>query len=71
MSKFCLTCGDPMGTRQLLHDTSTCDKCRAKAAVGDPESNSKSGLLHFVEQVERRNPMTGRLSLPGSEPGDK
>ena len=71
MSKFCLTCGDPMGTRQLLHDSSTCDKCRAAAAVGTPEKQSKSGLLNFVENVERRNPMTGRLSLPGSDVNDK
>jgi hypothetical protein len=59
-----------MGTRQLIHDTSTCDKCTTKAAEGKPEK-AKSGLLSFVETVERRNPLTGRLTLPGSEANDK
>lgn len=70
MSKYCLTCGDPMGTRQLIHHTSTCDKCTAQAAASQPEK-AKSGLLNFVEQVEKRNPLTGRLSLPGSDANDK
>jgi hypothetical protein len=69
MAKFCLSCGDPLGTRQLMHDSSTCDACRAKAALAKPEK-SKSGLLHFVEEVERHNPLsgTGKLNLPGSGP---
>ena len=70
MSKFCLTCGDPMGTRQLLHHTSTCDKCTTAAAEGKP-AKAKSGLLNLAENIGRRNPMTGRLTLPGTQPDDK
>lgn len=67
MAKFCLACGEPLGTRQLMHDTSTCERCRERAATGD--GKAKSGLLRFVEEVEKRNPLTGtgRLTLPGSE----
>ena len=69
MAKFCLACGDPLGTRQLMHDASTCDTCREAAALSQP-AKAKSGLLKFVEEVERRNPIpgTGRLNLPGSGP---
>ena len=69
MAKFCLACGDPLGTRQLMHDTSTCERCRASAALSKP-AKAKSGLLQFVEDIERRNPLpgTGRLESSGHGP---
>lgn len=72
MAKFCFSCGEPLGTRSLLHDASTCDRCREAAALGTAEKRSKSGLLRFVEEVETRNPLTGtgRLHLGGTGPQD-
>lgn len=66
MSKFCLACGDPLGTRQLMHDTSTCDTCREQAALAKSSQKAQSGLLQFVEQVSKAG--TGRLNLPGGGP---
>lgn len=65
MAKFCLSCGDALGTRQLMHDARTCDRCRAQTGG----EKSKSGLLHFVENVERAHPLagTGRLTMPGAD----
>ena len=69
MSKFCLGCGQPLGTRDLMHDASTCDRCREASALAPLEKRSKSGLLKFVETVERRNPLTptGKLVLPAED----
>ena len=67
MAKFCLACGEPLGTRQLMHDTSTCERCRQAAA--HDEAKAGSGLFRFAEQVDQGNPLTGtgRLTLPGSD----
>ncbi|HEY9721509.1 MAG TPA: hypothetical protein V6D47_05820 [Oscillatoriaceae cyanobacterium] len=72
MSKYCLQCGEPMGTRELLHDTASCDRCRERTALAKPEKRSKSGLLDFVAEIERRNPLagTGKLKLPGGSAED-
>ena len=66
MAKFCLACGDPLGTRQLMHDAGTCDACRERAALSKPHK-AKSGLLQFVENVDGRHPLSGvlRLDPPG------
>jgi hypothetical protein len=59
MATFCLMCGDPLGTRQLLHDAATCDRCRERAALGQP-AKPPSGLLRFIE----------RRPLAGADPHD-
>lgn len=54
MAKFCLACGDPLGTRQLMHDAGTCDRCRERAALAKP-TKRPGGLLRFIA----RRPLAG------------
>lgn len=73
MRKTCINCGDPLGTRQLLHSDELCDRCRNLQQLGQlGEKKAKTGLLQFVEEIERRNPLagTGRLTVPGVGPED-
>ena len=66
MAKFCDACGDPIGTRELIHDHVSCDRCRAEATK---PQKIKSGILQFVAELDARSPLrgTGRLDLPGGE----
>lgn len=64
MAKYCLQCGEPLGTRDLLHDASRCDRCRERAALDAPKKRGKSGLLRFVADLERRHPLAGTGELP-------
>lgn len=64
MAKFCVRCGEPLGTRELLHEIIHCEACQT-AIKHDrtPEARRGTGLLEFFQEVEKRSPITGRLNL--------
>jgi hypothetical protein len=62
VATFCLVCGDPLGTRQLLHDAATCDPCRERAALARP-TKAPGGLLRFIA----RQPLAGSGPLDPPE----
>lgn len=65
MARYCDLCGDPLGTRDLLHGGDACERCRS--AAPRPQK-AGSGMLQFMEELETRNPLrgTGKLNLPGN-----
>lgn len=65
MAKFCLSCGDALGSRQLMHDAGTCDRCRERAALAKPRK-AASGLRQFLASHPLAN--TGKPEPPGDGP---
>lgn len=66
MAKFCVRCGDPLGTRDLLHESAHCEPCQDRIKHDHPSEAQAGtgGLLEFFSEVEKRSPLTGRLNLP-------